>query len=210
MTVEGVLLAAGGGSRMGMPKALVVDDDGTSWLRRSVTALQDGGCAHVLVVLGARADEARPFLDGLDVDVVVADGWDQGMAASLRTGLGEAAPEHDAAMVSLVDLPDVGAAVVAGARRGCGPTSSPGRLTTGVRGTLCSLGRDHWAAVIETATGDAGATRLPGRAASGAGRVQRPRQREGRRPPRLSAGRRPGPGHQRTTNVRTNAALLVE
>ncbi len=34
VTLHGLLLAAGAGSRMGTPKALVVDDDGTPWLPR--------------------------------------------------------------------------------------------------------------------------------------------------------------------------------
>ena len=69
---------------MGRPKALVRDDDGTSWLRRSVAALHDGGCSAVVVVLGARADDARPLLEGVDVEVVVAEDWAEGMSASLR------------------------------------------------------------------------------------------------------------------------------
>ena len=116
MTTTGLLLAAGAGRRMGTPKALVHDQDGTSWLRRSVKALVDGGCAPVLVVLGAGAGEARPLLDDLPVEVVVADDWDDGMGASLRAGLhavGAAGADPDAVLVSLVDLPDVGAPVVA-------------------------------------------------------------------------------------------------
>ena len=38
-TSTGLLLAAGAGPRMGRPKALVVDDDGTSWLAGAVAAL---------------------------------------------------------------------------------------------------------------------------------------------------------------------------
>ena len=59
MTVAGLLLAAGAGTRMGRPKALVVDADGTSWLARGVEALRAGGCDEVAVVLGAAVDEAR-------------------------------------------------------------------------------------------------------------------------------------------------------
>lgn len=112
MNTTGLLLAAGAGRRMGSPKALVHDPDGTSWLRRSVRALTDGGCTRVVVVLGAGSAEARVLLDGLPVEIVVADGWADGMGASLRAGL--AAVGHgDGALVSLVDLPDVGPAVVA-------------------------------------------------------------------------------------------------
>ena len=46
-------------------------------------------------------------------DVVVADGWDEGMGASLRAGLTALAEGGaDAALVTLVDLPDVDAAVL--------------------------------------------------------------------------------------------------
>lgn len=113
----GLLLAAGAGTRMGRPKALVVDERGP-WLTRAVATLLDGGCDRVVVVLGAGATEARallaadprllpvetPAADGmtgafsadprlLGVDgrarasVVVADDWADGLAASLRAGL---------------------------------------------------------------------------------------------------------------------------
>jgi CTP:molybdopterin cytidylyltransferase MocA len=158
LTAEGLLLAAGAGSRMGMPKALMVDDDGTSWLRRAVSALHDGGCSHVVVVLGAMSDEARLLLDDIDGDVVVADGWEQGLASSLRAGLRSLDPEVDAALVSLVDLPDVDAAVV---NRVLAEATQPTVLARatydGRPGHPVLLGRDHWRAVIETAAGDEGA-----------------------------------------------------
>ena len=58
MTVHGLLLAAGAGSRMGTPKALVRGDDGEPWLVRGVRTLVGGGCTQVDVVLGASAEEA--------------------------------------------------------------------------------------------------------------------------------------------------------
>lgn len=160
MTAYGVLLAAGAGRRMGGPKALRTDLDGTSWLVRSVRTLIDGGCAGVTVVLGASADEAAPLLSDLDVRIVVADDWDEGMGASLRTGLGalDAAPAG-LAVVSLVDLPDVGPSVVR--RLLAEAPGSSGVLARaaygGVPGHPVLLGRDHWAAVIEQASGDSGA-----------------------------------------------------
>src|SRR5215217_1744632 len=107
----GLLLAAGAGRRMGRPKALV-----DTWLVDAVSTLREGGCARITVVLGAAADEARRLLDGYDVEVVVAEDWDEGLGASLRTGLqslgGSTDPDTAAALVTLVDLPDVGPAVV--------------------------------------------------------------------------------------------------
>jgi CTP:molybdopterin cytidylyltransferase MocA len=143
---------------MGRPKALMRDDDGTSWLRRAVAALHDGGCSTVVVVLGAMAGDARALLEGLDVEVVVADAWAEGMSASLRAGLSSLDPAADVALVSLVDLPDVGAAVV---RRVLAAATDSAVLARAVYhgrpGHPVLLGRDHWAAVIASATGDEGA-----------------------------------------------------
>lgn len=158
MTVHGLLLAAGAGSRMGTPKALVREPDGTSWLVRSVAVLQAGGCDAVTVVLGAAAHLARDVLAGVEVDVVVADDWEQGMSASLRAGLAALATSPTAALVSLVDLPDVTADVV---RRVASAVDGPGTLARaayhGRPGHPVLLGRDHWVPVAATADGDSGA-----------------------------------------------------
>jgi CTP:molybdopterin cytidylyltransferase MocA len=159
--VRGLLLAAGAGRRMGRPKALVADDDGP-WLVRAVETLHAGGCAGVTVVLGAAVDDALPLLDGLGVDVVVARDWDEGMGASLRAGLaaldGSDEGADTAALVHLVDLPDVGPDVVARVlAAGSGPGSLARAAYAGVPGHPVLLGRDHWAGVRAGAAGDAGA-----------------------------------------------------
>lgn len=154
----GLLLAAGAGRRMGQPKALVSDGAGP-WLARAVETLQQGGCDQVVVVLGASADEARPLLDGYDATIVVAADWDDGMGASLATGLGHVL--HGVAtrcLVTLVDLPDVGPDVV---RRMLGQPDEAGVLARatydGQPGHPVLLGHDHWAGVLATSTGDRGA-----------------------------------------------------
>ena len=106
MTTTGLLLAAGGGRRMGRPKALV-----EGWLVRSVEAL--AACDDVVVVLGAAADEARALLVAHDVTVVVNPEWESGMGSSLYAGLAHVVHgEASRCLLSLVDLPDVGADVV--------------------------------------------------------------------------------------------------
>ncbi|MBS2939416.1 nucleotidyltransferase family protein [Nocardioides sp. J2M5] len=155
-SVAGLLLAAGEGRRFGGPKALARDEDGTSWLLRSVQALRP--CAGVVVVLGAGAEQAAALLP-MSVSRVRADDWSQGMGASLRAGL-EAlkGTDHDAALVTLVDLPDVGGDVVLrllGAVRGSDVLARA--AYDGVPGHPVLIGRDHWAGVRESATGDRGA-----------------------------------------------------
>src|SRR4051812_3875650 len=144
---------------MGRPKALVRDVDGTSWLQRAVEVLLEGGCDGVTVVLGAGADEAVSLLDGLGVDVVIAHDWDKGMSASLRSGLESLkGSDAEAAVVSLVDLPDLTAAVV---RRLLFEREGDEALARasyhGRPGHPVLLGRSHWSAVAEAATGDSGA-----------------------------------------------------
>ncbi len=159
MTLHGLLLAAGAGTRMGTPKALVRDDDGTSWLLRSVAVLRDGGCAGVTVVLGAEATRAAALLEGSGVRVVVADRWAEGMGESLRAGLAAEAPsDAEAVVVSLVDLPDVTGQVIRRvAEAGADPDVLARAAYDGEPGHPVLLGRHHWAAVAESATGDRGA-----------------------------------------------------
>ena len=159
VTLPGILLAAGAGSRMGMPKALVRDDDGEPWLRRGVQVLRDGGCDPIVVVLGASADEASALLEGLDATIVLADDWADGMAASFRTGLTALAESPaDSAVISLVDLPDLTAEVV---RRVVAVAPGPHALARasydGTPGHPVVLGREHWAGVLALSTGDRGA-----------------------------------------------------
>jgi nicotine blue oxidoreductase len=147
---------------MGKPKALVDD-----WLVRSVTALREGGCEEVTVVLGAEAGAALALLEqGLDrtagLAAVVAEDWRTGQSASLRAGLAALTYSHaEATLVHLVDLPDVGADVV---RRvldttaGSGGSAGLARAAYhGVPGHPVLLGRDHWVPLAAGLEGDRGA-----------------------------------------------------
>jgi CTP:molybdopterin cytidylyltransferase MocA len=162
----GVLLAAGAGRRAGGPKALRVDRDGRFWLLRSIAALHDGGCDAVIVVLGCEAARARNLMArsalAADLNLVVMDAknWQQGMASSLRTGLLAAQLKPcRAVLVHLVDLPDVTAAVVSRVIRQTPPGSAGLARATygGRRGHPVCIGRDHLEAIMVGLTGDSGA-----------------------------------------------------
>jgi len=159
MGLHGLLLAAGAGTRMGKPKALIRDPDGTAWLRRTVAVLQESGCKAVTVVLGAGAEEAAGILQDTDVAVVVAEDWSEGMGASLRAGLRAlAGADAVGVVVMLVDLPDVTAEVV---RQVADRVTEPGQLArasyAGRPGHPVVIGRDHWVAVADSVAGDQGA-----------------------------------------------------
>jgi CTP:molybdopterin cytidylyltransferase MocA len=168
--VDGLLLAAGAGTRMGRPKALVVGDDGTPWLVAALGRLHDGGCRRVTVVLGAAAAEAATLIEGAGAQVVVAADWAEGMSASLRTGLAALDPDADAALVTLVDLPDVTADVI-----GRGPHRARRPRPRGVRRHARPPGADRPRPLGRRhRDGDRrpGRTRLPEAARGRAGRVR--------------------------------------
>jgi CTP:molybdopterin cytidylyltransferase MocA len=153
MTVTGLVLAAGGGSRFGRPKALV-RWHGRLLVEHAVATLTGAGVTDVVVVLGAAADEVRATAAGLPRTVDNPD-WATGMASSLRTGL--AAATGTSAVVLLADMPGVTPSAV---RRLCA-LDAPDVLAMGGygdrRGHPVLLGRDHWAGIAATATGDRGA-----------------------------------------------------
>jgi CTP:molybdopterin cytidylyltransferase MocA len=156
----GVLLAAGAGTRMGRPKALVRDPSGVPWVELGCRMLRAAGCGDVVVVLGAQAGAARALVPD-DARVVVAHDWALGTSASLRAGLRSAeATEVPGVLVSLVDLPElpatVGRRVVD--RAGPDPVSALVRAVFhGRPGHPVLIGRAHWAALAATVSGDAGA-----------------------------------------------------
>jgi nicotine blue oxidoreductase len=148
-TAAGVLLAAGAGTRYGMPKALAEQGE---WLRRGVTALADGGCDDIVVVLGAAIVDVPA-----SARTVVAENWADGLSASLRAGL--AAIDAEYAVLHTVDTPDVGADVV---RRVLNAArSSPSGLARARYadrpGHPVVVARRHWPDLVETLRGDEGA-----------------------------------------------------
>ena len=59
-----------------------------------------------IVVLGARAEEIRPALDGLNVTIVENPDWEGGMGTSIRAGVTEALiADCHAAILTLADQP---------------------------------------------------------------------------------------------------------
>lgn len=157
-SVIGVLLAAGAGTRMGRPKALVRHDDGTPWLSAAREALLAGGCSDVVVVLGAQAGRARQFVP--EGRSIVATDWARGMSASLVAGL-EAVSRDDAeaVLVHLVDLPDVGEPVVGRIVAHAAPSVLARAVYRGRPGHPVLIGRDHLGPLTASLDGDEGARR---------------------------------------------------
>jgi nicotine blue oxidoreductase len=150
--VAGVLLAAGSGSRLGQPKALV-ELAGSTLAERGVALLDDGGADPVIVVTGAVPVE----LPG--VVAVHNPDWETGMGSSLATGLlALAHGDAEAAVIALADQPLVGAESV---RRLIGAFRSGSGVAVACYGgkprNPVLIAREHWPSVLELASGDTGA-----------------------------------------------------
>jgi molybdenum cofactor cytidylyltransferase len=112
--VAAVILAAGGSQRMGRAKQLL-RVGGQSMVRRAVEAAVEAGCAPVVVVVGARADEVEAELPGSGAEVVRNEGWERGIGSSIRVGVAHvmsAGHQPSALMIILCDQPLVSAAVL--------------------------------------------------------------------------------------------------
>lgn len=149
---SGVLLAAGAGTRFGMPKVLAAQGE---WLASAITALHGGGCDEIVVVLGAAiVDVPAP------ARVVIATDWSEGLSASLRTGL--SAIDADYAVVLTVDTPDVRADVVS--RVLAAARSSASGLARAFYGDVPGhpvvIANRHWAELLRGLRGDEGARRF--------------------------------------------------
>lgn len=152
--VAGILLAAGEGSRLGQPKALV-EVAGQRLVDRGSRMLRDGGAAPIVVITGAAPVDVPGAL------IVHNPAWASGMGSSLATGLSalQALPgECDAAVMALADQPLVGSEsvrrLIAAHRAGASiaVAAYDGRPRNPVL-----IAREHWAEVLTLAKGDAGA-----------------------------------------------------
>jgi len=100
----GVILAAGGSTRLGRPK-LLEHWKGKPLVRFAVQAALAGGLASVVVVLGDHALEVSRAIDDLPVRTLVNDHWEIGQSSSMRLGLAAVRAKVEAAIFLLADMP---------------------------------------------------------------------------------------------------------
>lgn len=125
--VAAVILAAGGSSRLGQPKQLLVFR-GETLIRRAVRAAAEAGCDPVVVVVGAVsgairlqevairesriASSSKPG-DGARATVVENAKWQNGVGTSIRRGLEQLDGAVQAVVLIACDQPFVDGSVIA-------------------------------------------------------------------------------------------------
>jgi molybdenum cofactor cytidylyltransferase len=117
--VSGLVLAAGGSSRLGRPKQLLPYGDGTLLEHVLATA-----CAspfdQLILALGGSAGEVLGTVDVRSAEVVVNDAYGEGCSSSIAAALPRVDPAADVLVLMLGDQPGVTAATVAGLVQGRG------------------------------------------------------------------------------------------
>ena len=151
--VAGVLLAAGSGSRLGQPKALVMLA-GQSLAARGMALLRAGGADPLVIVTGAAELADRPA----DVRCVYNPDWRTGMGSSLAVGLAGVPAGIGAAVVALADQPLVGPEsvrrLIAAHQDGASVAVA---CYAGQPRNPVLISREHWPEVVALAAGDVGA-----------------------------------------------------
>jgi molybdenum cofactor cytidylyltransferase len=105
-----IILAAGESSRLGRPKQNL-EFEGQTLLQRAVETGIRSKCDKIIVVLGANSDKIKPVQGA---SVVYNKDWAQGMASSIKTGMGEIndATEIKNVIIMLCDQPFVDAGLL--------------------------------------------------------------------------------------------------
>jgi molybdenum cofactor cytidylyltransferase len=101
--IGAVVLAAGGSSRFGEPKQLLIYE-GETLVRHAARAAT--ACAPVVVVVGREREQIAAELKDLPVMIVPNESWERGLGGSLRCGLA-ALPDCDALVTMTCDQPKV-------------------------------------------------------------------------------------------------------
>jgi molybdenum cofactor cytidylyltransferase len=109
-----ILLAAGGSSRLGHPKQLLLYKNQTL-LQHSLSVALASNAQMIVVVLGADADILQKELTGEKIHVVINAYWQEGMASSIRTGvkaITEISPSVEGVILLVCDQPFINSALL--------------------------------------------------------------------------------------------------
>jgi molybdenum cofactor cytidylyltransferase len=112
-TVVAVVLAAGRSRRMApVNKLLVPDAKGVPMVARVVDNVLASHARPVIVVTGHEHERVEELLAGRPVRFAHAEGYAEGLSASLKAGLAAVPPEAEGILVCLGDMPLVSTAII--------------------------------------------------------------------------------------------------
>jgi CTP:molybdopterin cytidylyltransferase MocA len=155
--IAGLIIAAGGGRRIGGPAALLHQGE-TPLVDRVLETLRESGCDPVVVVLGAAANRVRDAAGLHGAKVVVNRAWGTGIGSSMRAGLDALKDKATEAVVVVpVDMPGVTADAVRRVAALPYPDVLVCATYDGLRSYPMLFGRRHWPGISTLAKADVGA-----------------------------------------------------
>jgi molybdenum cofactor cytidylyltransferase len=110
--VTGLVLGAGGSSRLGRPKQLLPFGDGTL-LGHVVDVARGCRFSQTIVAIGGAADEVRESVDLAGTEVVVNEAYGEGCSSSIAAALAHVDADSEVLVLMLGDQPGVNVATVA-------------------------------------------------------------------------------------------------
>jgi molybdenum cofactor cytidylyltransferase len=123
--IAAVILAAGGSSRLGQPKQLLMFR-GETLVRRAVRAAAEAACKPILAIVGDSGGAIRRTLDIRDLRISSSSGrepvvrpivveneeWRRGMGTSIRRGVEQLPKDVEAAVLLACDQPFLDGSIV--------------------------------------------------------------------------------------------------
>ena len=154
--IAGVVLAAGGSTRLGSPKQ-VLNWRGEPFVRHVVRAAKSAGLEPVVVITGAEAEQVDLALINTEVKISHNSSWQLGQSSSVKVGLKNLPKNCGAVIFLLADQPQISVnlirALVAEHTKQLPTVVGP--IIDGERGNPVLFDRDTFQELAEL-TGDTG------------------------------------------------------
>lgn len=104
MKIAGLILAAGGSSRMGDENKLMIPFQGKPMLNHVVNASLNSNLTQTFVVVGHQSSEIKNLVQSDDIQCVENEQWETGMASSIVAGISQL-KQFDGFLILLGDMP---------------------------------------------------------------------------------------------------------
>jgi len=104
--IGGIILAAGGSSRFGEPKQLLLWKD-QPLIRHVAVAALKAGLSPIVVIVGSSAEEVCAAINDLPLRIVNNTDWVKGLSSSIRVGISSLPKEIGGAVFLQSDQPQI-------------------------------------------------------------------------------------------------------
>jgi molybdenum cofactor cytidylyltransferase len=102
--ITAILLAAGGSSRLGQPKQLVLFKN-EFLINYIIDQIGRGGISDIRIVLGSHFSEIKEHIKNKKLEIIQNPDWKEGISSSIKYGLSNLRTGTEAVLIFIVDQP---------------------------------------------------------------------------------------------------------